>query len=178
MWAPALALVWAPGPNWPDLRRDCDSVKKYLFGHTASRPNWPDLRRDCDFCQMLVICQTLRTSELTWFTKGLRPGWPSINITITHLLSELTWFTKGLRRYSPNCLCVGARWSELTWFTKGLRLYYISTIYYIHVKRPNWPDLRRDCDLTVTRSCHKITNFVRIDLIYEGIATFILLLWC
>ena len=112
------------------------------------------------------------------------------------LLSELTWFTKGLRlAFFPLLIYVRPHESELTWFTKGLRLIFynslrnllisvrIDLIYegiatvlayflliYVKLHGPNWPDLRRDCDLCLFFQRPPLWN-VRIDLIYEGIAT-------
>ena len=97
--------------------------------------------------------------------------------------------------------------SELTWFMKGLRHYKTQSHNQDSTNSPNWPDLWRDCDrlhalvlYVINWGMSELTWFmkglrhvpgpldempaaeVRIDLIYEGIATFLsfflLLLLC
>ena len=113
----------------------------------AVGPNWPDLWRDCDHCLDLLKDNPRKNVRIDLIYEGIATLsmfalWP------LHLLSELTWFMKGLRLTTLNvdielAHCSG---SELTWFMKGLRL----------------------CICSVGIRCPLI---VRIDLIYEGIAT-------
>ena len=117
------------------------------------RPNWPDLWRDCD--PFILVC---------YFKHVTRPNWPDlwrdcdlcslVKPSVKEMSSELTWFMKGLR---PKLMHVVVLFiytqSELTWFMKGLR----HTPFDIR-NRSGGP-------------------FVRIDLIYEGIATHALVLY-
>jgi len=114
--------------------------------------NWPDLRRDCDPGDngLLKIEQHDRI-DLIYEGIATYKYMTRYAQRLQHM-TELTWFTKGLRLNDIGGIYTyPASLTELTWFTKGLRLLLLSA----HCAR--WfPD--------------------RIDLIYEGIATYIRIL--
>ena len=187
------------GVNWPDLRRDYDSMSGYL-------PKW-----------------SLAVSELTWFEKGLRLRkllpfvssslewidliWEGITTRIDILpffnpFHRVNW--PDLRRdYDSRFLKYWAiflfipEWidliwegittmklifpsfpflprSELTWFEKGLRPHY-SFCSCFNWPWVNWPDLRRDYDTRPIGSqvVYRMP-YEWIDLIWEGITTLLL----
>ena len=173
-------------------------LKWFFFGDFKPCPNWPDLRRDCDYPQQItqthlqcvridliyegiatlpssssLSSSTMPGSELTWFTKGLRPHSSILpNRFASSVRIDLIY--EGIATYScqrfivfffagcPNwpdlrrdcdifCPFISIdslpSMSELTWFTKGLRPYASdNTFMGFRHNRPNWPDLRRDCD--------------------------------
>ena len=184
-------------------------------------PNWPDLRRDCDGCWFQPMSDhNGNSSELTWFTKGLRLQICIITDNI-HISVRIDLIYEGIATFfwiSGILKCVYVR-IDLIYegiATLSFYLFYntpgtsvridliyegIATfkmfVYSGHTVNncPNWPDLRRDCDMgceifnhvtspyspnwpDLRRDCDPsgsillvTTSFVRIDLIYEGIAT-------
>ena len=137
-------------------------------------PNWPDLWRDCDF--LLLLCLTfhlLHLSELTWFMKGLRlrSGYfffvrPFAKVRIDLIyegiatcFSYAVFISVRLRR--PN-------WPDL-WRDCDCSFFIVNSI--LRPLSPNWPDLWRDCDSAMPLFFAHFSVKVRIDLIYEGIAT-------
>mgnify|MGYP007061458635 CR=1 FL=1 len=82
----------------------------------------------------------------------------------------MTWFTKGLRQLKRSLEFWYVSKTELTWFTKGLRRVQRRTICE-RTGWQNWPDLRRDCDDGFLNRFPLLKLSDRIDLIYEGIAT-------
>ena len=137
------------------------------------RPNWPDLWRDCDATD----------GFRPYAGKFAGPNWPDLwrdcdafstfATFATFATSELTWFMKGLRRvYIPSFLEFVSRRSELTWFMKGLRRCYrphLLSRRHIRVRI----DLIYEGIATQDQLIPFLLNTipVRIDLIYEGIAT-------
>ena len=136
--------------NWPDLRRDYD-----FFSHTSHPPgdqrvNWPDLRRDYDSFALWISSEaTSSLSELTWFEKGLRLFTKRLFIFPFEFLSELTWFEKGLRP-SPTKTSISTlgaiEWIDLIW--EGITTWASGGDPQEGHPGVNWPDLRRDYDLT------------------------------
>jgi len=132
--------------NWPDLRRDCDSlIALSRLSHFSTRKkltwftkglrhkdrrdtrsleyerNWPDLRRDCD-----------ATRCLNWNTASRQRNWPDLRRDCDPCglppasppaAPERNW--PDLRRDCDGHSGVCATWArntkKLTWFTKGLR---------------------------------------------------------
>ena len=138
--------LFFPWVNWPDLRRDYDNADRVCSVAKTERVNWPDLRRDYDTSLIILAFMFYFLSELTWFEKGLRRTFPVFGLFHKATRSELTWFEKGLR---PNI-------SDFVPCTSALRV--------------NWPDLRRDYDISKVFHPSSCTS-EWIDLIWEGITT-------
>jgi len=137
----------------------------------------PDLRRDCDLWPpALRLWITWKEGkQTTWFTKGLR----RLSLSNCFRTSFAGNKRPDLRRdcdfYNhPFCLILQLL-KQTTWFTKGLRLIVFARhLPYRPCERNKRPDLRRDCDAWFKHNCVLLlceTN----DLIYEGIATFIII---
>ena len=158
-------------PNWPDLRRDCDvRIFDVLLVANNLCPNWPDLRRDCDLKALFFLFNINKIrSELTWFTKGLRLLFSASHFK-KNILSELTWFTKGLRLNTAPDKSARVK-VRIDLIYEGIATFKLFSWICIPFSCPNWPDLRRDCDLLFLCQIACVKSQVRIDLIYEGIAT-------
>ena len=168
-------MFWTPDVdlNWPDLRRDCDSIGSPHWGHVMSPSELTWLTKGLRHPARLNVRAFHQIlSELTWLTKGLRRlalclivkelfrnlNWPDLrrdcdmvtgrlNGHVTIQKSELTWLTKGLRLINTFFKFVLFIYlSELTWLTKGLRPCGRLAIVIFLQSYLNWPDLRRDCD--------------------------------
>ncbi len=88
-------------------------------------------------------------------------------------MKKLTWLQKGLRHLSCVHCVHSCTPKKLTWLQKGLRRPETSSGLAWEIRR-NWPDYRRDYD-----ECGRTPQTLRpeteeIDLITEGITTYIL----
>ena len=108
-------------------------------------------------------------SEWTWFTKGLRLLYAAPTRAVS-LLVRMDLIYEGITTRTIFC-CQWTAESEWTWFTKGLRR-RLSVDMKADSFRQNGPDLRRDYDEGVPLHCCTAIS-VRMDLIYEGITTWL-----
>ena len=108
--------------------------------------------------------------KLTWFTKGLRP------------LSYLLWCGGMLREKETDLIYEGiathhhtaplwaASWKETDLIYEGIATFMKLLVSFLPLPERNWPDLRRDCDLSIGHPNPPVIQ-KETDLIYEGIAT-------
>ena len=158
--------------NWPDLRRDYDSVVScvepipnldewidliwegittllsMLWGHNTSLLEWIDL-----------IWEGITTFfGLSQFLPVLRVNWPDLR--------------RDYDLFSPNDYSIVLQeWIDLIW--EGITTWKSLNITNVVVFRVNWPDLRRDYDLHLSWCIHRLQYQEWIDLIWEGITTFL-----
>ena len=116
-------------------------------------PNWPDLRRDCDSEPNFSESQFFSLSELTWFTKGLRLSSRGLLSKGSLSRSELTWFTKGLRPiFIASVYVHELKKVRIDLIYEGIATSICIFSFSAAVCCPNWPDLRRDCDFFLRTS--------------------------
>ena len=167
----AFSFSASTGVNWPDLRRDYDSIVSVPEKlECLNRVNWPDLRRDYDSQKKHSSFTKTLLSELTWFEKGLRlfPWyfrfllqcsewidliWEGITTLLSPHVSDrlylpewidLIWEGITTNQHSGIASTLDSEWIDLIW--EGITTMFFSISYFMSTAWVNWPDLRRDYD--------------------------------
>ena len=155
--------------NWPDLRRDCDTIT--FSPKDKSMPMRTDLTYEGIATRIFILIQSgfiMRTdltyegiatlkialrfapcfsmrTDLTY--EGIATPWFScFRFLAFRMRTDLTYEGIATRLLLNWLFVVRVFLWELTWLTKGLRLEVIDVPTIFQVLHENWPDLRRDCD--------------------------------